>query len=138
MRDIAPLVPVTVTVAGPVTAELEAEKVIFVLPPSVEEGLKTALIPDDNPLATNATAPGNPPIRLMLTVALPVPPLRMESWDCSADREKSGCATTVMVTGRVREIDPDTPVIVIKDEPAAADDEAVKVRLAVVPLEAAG
>jgi hypothetical protein len=54
-----PLVPVTVTVADPVVAVVEAVKV-RVLVPVVEAGLKLAVTPAGKPLAARATVPVKP------------------------------------------------------------------------------
>jgi hypothetical protein len=67
-----PLVPVTVTLAVPTTAELEAVKVTVLLP-VVDAGLKLAVTPAGKPLALRATLPVNPPNGATLTVLLPLP-----------------------------------------------------------------
>ena len=69
----APLAPVTVTLAVPVAAVLEAVKV-RVLVPVVDAGLKFAVTPAGVPVALRATLPVNPPKGATLTVLLPVPP----------------------------------------------------------------
>jgi hypothetical protein len=54
-----PLVPVTVTVAAPKVAVLDAESV-RVLVPVVEAGLNEAVTPLGNPLTVKATLPAKP------------------------------------------------------------------------------
>ncbi len=68
------LVPVTVTVAGPRVAVLEAVKVSVLLLPVVEPGLKAAVTPAGKPLALNVTLPVKPPVRVMLIALVPVLP----------------------------------------------------------------
>jgi hypothetical protein len=68
-----PLVPVTVTVAGPVVAVVEAVKV-RVLVPVVDAGLKLAVTPDGKPLAARATEPVKPFSGLTVMVLLPDAP----------------------------------------------------------------
>lgn len=66
---VEPLVPVTVTVAEPTVAVLDAEKV-SVLPadPVTETGLKLAVTPEGNPLTLSATDPLNPPTEFTVTL----------------------------------------------------------------------
>jgi hypothetical protein len=74
VRTVVPLVPVIVTVAGPVTAVAEALKVTMLLLAVVDKGLKLALTPVGNPLAVNATLPAKPPVRAMAIVLVAVAP----------------------------------------------------------------
>jgi hypothetical protein len=55
-----------VTVAGPSVAVAEAVKVTVLLVPVVEAGLKLAVTPAGKPLAPNATALENPPVRVIV------------------------------------------------------------------------
>jgi hypothetical protein len=71
---VVPLVPVIVTVAGPVTAVADAVKVTTLLLPVADCGLKLALTPVGKPLAVNATVPANPPVRAMAIVLVAVAP----------------------------------------------------------------
>jgi hypothetical protein len=68
-----PLVPVTVTVADPVVAVVEAVKV-RVLVPVVDAGLKLAVTPAGKPLAARATEPVKPFSGLTVMVLLPDAP----------------------------------------------------------------
>src|ERR1700743_2724287 len=68
-----PLTPVTVMVAAPRVAVLDAVKV-SVLVPVVEAGLNAAVTPAGNPLAVRATMPVNPPDGVTVIVLLPVVP----------------------------------------------------------------
>lgn len=71
-----PLVPVMVTVAAPKVAVLEAVSVNTLLVPVVVvvAGLKLAVIPVGKPLAVKVTALANPPVRVMVTVLVPLAP----------------------------------------------------------------
>src|SRR5262245_65958455 len=69
-----PPVPVTVTVAGPTVAALDADKVNELLVPVVEVGLKLAVTPLGNPLALKATPPANPFRRVMVIALIPLAP----------------------------------------------------------------
>ena len=84
-----PLVPVTVTLAVPVAAVLEAVKVT-VLVPVVEAGLKLAVTPAGKPLAARATVPVKPFSGLTVMVLLPDAPWATERLVGFADSEKSG------------------------------------------------
>src|SRR5262252_4715508 len=84
-----PLVPVTVTVADPVVAVVEAVKV-RVLAPVVDAGLKLAVTPAGKPLAVSETLPLKPFSRLTVIVLLPVPPCFTERVAGFAVKEKSG------------------------------------------------
>lgn len=69
--ESVPLVPVTVTVAAPTVAVLEAVNV-SVLVPVVEAGLNAAVTPAGNPDAVKATLPVKPPdgVTVMALVAV--------------------------------------------------------------------
>jgi len=69
---IPPPIPVTVTVAGPVAAVLDAAKVRALLFPVAEAGLKVAVAPVGNPLAPNATLPVKPPVGVIVIVTIPI------------------------------------------------------------------
>ena len=84
-----PLVPVTVTLAVPVAAVLEAAKVT-VLVPVVDAGLKLAVTPVGKPLATRATVPVKPFSGLTVMVLLADAPWATERLAGLADREKFG------------------------------------------------
>ena len=68
-----PLVPVTVTVAVPIVAVVDAVNV-SVLDPVVEIGLNAAVTPADKPLALKATLPVNPPLGVTAIVVVPAAP----------------------------------------------------------------
>jgi hypothetical protein len=92
-----PLVPVTVIVAAPSVAVLDAVKVT-VLVPVVDVGLKLAVTPVGKPLATRATVPVNPLRGVTVIVLLAAtPPWTTETLVGFADKEKSGCVVTVRV-----------------------------------------
>jgi hypothetical protein len=67
-------VPVTVTFAVPVVAAEDADRVNTVLVPVVLVGLKLAVTPDGSVLVVNATEPAKPPVRVMVTVLVPLAP----------------------------------------------------------------
>src|SRR5215467_5441786 len=126
-----PLVPVTVTVAGPVVAVLDAVKV-RVLVPVVEAGLKLAVTPAGKPLAVRATVPAKPLIGVTVIVLLPLAPWATVRLAGLADSEKSGVtlvtvSAIVVVWVRL----PLVPVIVTVAGPAVAVLDAVKVRVLV-------
>lgn len=97
-----PLVPVTVTVAVPAVAVLEAVRVSTLLVPVVVvvAGLKLAVTPEGKPLAVNDTAPAKPLRRVMAIVLVPLAPWFTVRVAGLADREKSGVpdADTVRAT----------------------------------------
>jgi hypothetical protein len=84
-----PLVPVTVTLAAPVAAVLEAVKV-RVLVPVVDAGLKLAVTPAGKPLAASETLPLKPFSGLTVMVLLPDAPWATVRLVGLADSEKSG------------------------------------------------
>lgn len=90
-----PLTPVTVTVAAPRVAVLEAVKVKVLALVVVEAGLKLAVTPAGNPLAVSATAPVNPLSRVTVIALVAVPPWATVA--LVAAREKSGVAVPVTV-----------------------------------------
>jgi len=68
-----PETPVTVTVAGPTVAVLDAVSVkVLVL--VVLAGLKDAVTPAGRPLADKLAAPVNPPMSVRATVLMPLAP----------------------------------------------------------------
>ena len=69
-----PLVPVTVTFVVPVVAVEDADRVSTVLVPVVLVGLNVAVTPDGSALFVNATEPAKPPVRVMVTVLVPLAP----------------------------------------------------------------
>ena len=88
----APLVPVTVTVAGPAVAVLEAARVSVEVVPVVEAASNEAVTPPGKPLAVRATLPANPPLREIAMVLVPFAPRLRVRLDGAADRAKSGLA----------------------------------------------
>jgi hypothetical protein len=69
-----PLVPVIVTVAGPVAAVANAARVTTVLLPLVGVALNEAVTPVGRPLALNATEPAKPPVRAIAMVLVALAP----------------------------------------------------------------
>jgi hypothetical protein len=87
-----PDVPVTVTVAAPTVAVLEAVSVNTLLVPVVVvvAGLKLAVTPAGKPLAVNETAPANPLVRVRVSVLVPLAPRFTVKLVGLAARVKSG------------------------------------------------
>src|SRR5262245_56055089 len=100
VRVRPPPVPVTVIVAAPSAAALDAERVSTPLPPVVDAGLKFANTPLGNPLALKATLPVKPPVLVMAIVLVPLDPRLMARPGGLADREKSGVGTSFTVRPR--------------------------------------
>jgi len=94
---IPPPTPVTVTVAGPVVAVLDAAKVRELEFPVAEAGLKVGVTPAGNPLALNVTLPVNPPVRVIAIETVPLAPWSIARLVGVAASEKSGtgCGLTV-------------------------------------------
>jgi hypothetical protein len=92
-----PLVPVTVTVAAPRVAVLDAVKV-RVLVPVVEAGLNTAVTPAGNPEAVKATLPVKPPLDATVMVLLVVDPRVIEAAAGLAEMVKFGVAGAVTIS----------------------------------------
>jgi hypothetical protein len=74
--ESVPLAPVTVIVAEPAAAVLDAANVSTLLVPVVVvvAGLKLAVTPLGRPLAVNDTAPAKPFKRAMVIVLVPLAP----------------------------------------------------------------
>jgi len=84
---------VTVTVADPVAAELEAARVSVVLLPVAGVGLKLPVTPLGSPLAVKATLPVKPPVRVIVTVLVPLAPWLTVRLVGLAESEKSDGVT---------------------------------------------
>jgi hypothetical protein len=63
-----------VTFVVPVVAVEDADRVSTVLVPVVLDGLKVAVTPDGRVPVVKATEPANPPVRVMVTVLVPLAP----------------------------------------------------------------
>ena len=90
VRVSVPLTPVTVTVVVPRVAVLEAVKVMMLVAPVADAGLNAAVTPAGRPLALKATAPVNPPERVIPIVLVPLAPTATLRLAGLADRVKSG------------------------------------------------
>jgi hypothetical protein len=125
-----PLVPVTVTVLVPVAAVADAVKVNVLAVPVTEAGLKPAVTPAGRALAVRATAPANPPVRVMLIVLAAVAPWVTDTAAGVAASAKSGVATALTVSWIVVVCVsvPLVPVTVTVAGPVVAVADAVKVR----------
>ena len=140
LRVNPPPTPVRVTVAGPVVAVLDAAKVRELAFPVVDVGLKDDVTPVGNPLALNATLPVNPPVRVIVIVAIPLAPRLTVRLVGLAVSEKSGVcgATTVRLIVVERVSPPPVPVMLTGNTPIVAVAEAVKVTVLLVPVVEAG
>lgn len=130
-----PLTPVTVIVAAPSVAVLEAVNV-RVLVVVVEAGLKAAVTPVGNPLALSATLPVNPPEGVTVIVLVPVAPRVTAALVAAKAKLGVWTAVTVRLMVAVCVSVPLTPVTVIVAAPSAAVLDAVKVRVLVPVVEA--
>jgi hypothetical protein len=94
---IPPPTPVTVTVASPVAAVLDAAKVRELEFPVAVAGLKVGVTPAGNPSALNVTPPVNPPVRVIVIETRALAPWSIARVDGVAASEKSGtgCGLTV-------------------------------------------
>lgn len=123
-----PLVPVIVTVAGPVVAVAPAVKV-SVLVPVAGLGLNDAVTPAGKVPVLSVTLPVKPLTGVILTVLVPAPPCVTVAF--VADRLKSGCPGTVRLIVVVWVRLPLTPVTVTLAVPVVAVADAVKVNVLV-------
>ena len=93
VRVSPPPVPLTMSVAAPVVAVLEAVRVTTVLFAVVDVGLKLAVTPAGNPATVKATLLVNPPVRVMVMVSVPLAPRFIARLVGFAESEKSGAFT---------------------------------------------
>jgi len=85
-----PLVPVTVTVAPPSVAVLDAASVnVELVPVFGVVGLNAAVTPLGKPVAAKLTPPVNPPVRAIFTVLIPLAPRLTVRLAGLADKVKS-------------------------------------------------
>src|SRR4051812_17692083 len=89
-----PLVPLTVTVAGPVAA-VPLTSSVRMLVVAVLTGLNVAVTPEGNPDADKLTLPENPLRSLIVIVLVALPPCGAVTLLGEAESEKSGAALTV-------------------------------------------
>jgi hypothetical membrane protein len=99
----------------------------------VVAGLKLAVAPVGRPLTVKATAPANPPVRVMVIVLVPLAPCATDKLVGLAESEKSG-AVTVRLIVVVCVSPPPVPVTVTVAAPKVAVLEAVNVRTLLVPV----
>ena len=92
LRVNPPPTPVIATVAGPVVAALEAVSVNTLLVPVAGFTLKLAVTPAGNPVALRATELVKPPVRVMVTVLVPLAPRLTVRLAGLAESAKSGVA----------------------------------------------
>jgi hypothetical protein len=140
LRLVEPDVPVSVTLAVPSVAELDAVNVaVTELPVVPLDGLNATLTPLGRPLAAKLTAPVKL-VREIARVDAPLAPRATESAAGDAATAKSlvGVFETVSETEVVRVSDPDAAVSVIIAAPSVAELEAENVAVtefAVVALD---
>jgi hypothetical protein len=136
VRVRVPLAPVTVMVAAPSVAVLDAVNV-SVLVVVVDAGLNAAVTPAGSPLALRATLPVNPPEGVTVMVLAPVAP-RVTVAAVPAKAKLGVCtAVTLKLMVVVWVSVPLTPVTVMVAAPMVAVLDAVKVS-ALVPVVDAG
>jgi hypothetical protein len=131
---------VTVIVAAPSVAVLDAVRVRTLLAPVAGFGLKPAVTPVGNPLALNVTPAVNPPVRAMLIVLVPVAPRLIVRLGGLAERVKFGVATsfTVRLIDTLRVRPPPAPVTATVAAPSVAVLDAVRVRMLLPPVAGFG
>src|SRR4030095_15139633 len=136
VRVRPPPVPVTVTVAAPRVAVPEAVNVNTLLVPVAGFEPKLALTPLGNPLALKVTSPVKPPVRVTVTVLVPLAPRLIVRLVGLAVSEKSGVCGwfTVRLIVVVRVRPPPVPVTVTVAAPRVAVPEAVNVNTLLVPV----
>jgi predicted cation transporter len=127
LRVRPPPIPVTITVAGPSVAVLEAVKVSVLLFPVGAPGLNAALTPTGNPLALKVT-PAVKLVRVMLITLLTVPLRATDTLAGMAPRVKfCGGFTVKLIDVICGGSVPLVPVTVTVAGPSVAVLEAVKV-----------
>src|SRR5262245_28334712 len=135
-----PPLPVTVTLAAPSVAVLEAARVKMLLPPVVEGGVKVAVTPAGNPLAVSATRLVNRPLRVTETVLVTLALRLTVTLGAAADSGKSGVTALLYATlfrsERVRP--PPLPVTVTLAAPGVAVLEAARVKMLLPPVVEGG
>src|SRR5262245_22831394 len=131
-----PPVPVTVIVAAPSVAVLDAARVRTLLLPVAGFGLGFAVTPAGNPLALNVTPSVKPPVRVIVIVLVPLAPRLIVRLAGEADSEKSGVGTsfTVRPIGALRVRPPPVPVTVTVTGPSVAVLDADSVRTLLLPV----
>jgi hypothetical protein len=139
VRVRLPLPPVTVTVAEPKVAVIEAASVRVLLPPVVEAGLKLAVTPLGNPLALKATLLVKL-ARLIVIVLAPLDPRFTVRLPGLAETVKSGVTGAVTVRANVveRVSPPPEPLMVTFVVPVAAVLVVAKVNVLLPPVVEAG
>jgi hypothetical protein len=130
VRVRLPPTPVTVTVAEPKAAVLDAASVSVLLPPVVEAGLKLAVTPLGNPLALKATLLVKM-ARLIVIVLAPFAPRFTVRLAGLAESVKSGVVGTVTVRTNVveRVSPPPDPLMVTLAVPVAAVLDVARVNV---------
>jgi hypothetical protein len=124
---------VTLTVAGPIVAVLEAVSVSVLLVPVAGFGLKLAVTPAGNPVALKVTLPVKPPICLIEIALVPLALRLIARLAGLAVIAKSGVGTIRLIVA-VRVRPPPVPVTVTVAEPRAAALDAVRVSVLLPPV----
>jgi hypothetical protein len=107
-------------------------KVTVELPaPVIEAGLKVAVTPLGRPLAATAMAELNPPVTVVVNVAVPFAPLATVTVAGEALTAKAGAAVTVSAIVAVWVVDPLLAFTLMFDVAAAAFDPALRVKVSV-------
>jgi hypothetical protein len=137
VRDNVPEVAVSVTVAAPSVAVLDAVKVaVTELPVVAADGLNATVTPLGNPLAANDTAP----VKFVRLIATDVPALAPRATDTgpaeATVKSLVGVPVTVRPTVVERVSEPDVAVNVMVAAPSVAVAEALKVAVTELPVVA--
>jgi hypothetical protein len=124
-----PEVPVMVTVAAPIVAEVVALSV-RILDPVAGLVPKTAVTPLGRPDAARVTEPVNPPSSVTAIVSVALLPSVTDRVGAEAASVKLGGVLAITVSARVVDAvrEPDVPVMVIVEDPTVAVPLAVSVR----------
>src|SRR5688572_8703056 len=136
---VEPDVAVSVTVAAPRVAVLDAVKVaVTELPVVAAEGLNATVTPEGSPEALMVTAPVKL-VRLMATVDAPLPPRATDNEPGVGATVKSPFMVPVTVSDTVvdRDSEPEVAVRVTVAAPSVAVLDAVKVAVTELPVVAA-
>jgi hypothetical protein len=135
VRDTDPDVAVSVTVAAPSVAVLDAVNVaVTVLPVVAVDGLNATLTPLGSPEAAKFTAP----VKLVRLIATEVLPAAPRATDTAGAAPSVKSLVTVPFTFRITEAafetEPDVPVMVTVDVPRVAVLDAVNVNVVELPV----
>jgi hypothetical protein len=135
-----PPVPLTVIVAPPSVAVLDADRVRTLLFPVAGFWLKLGVTPAGNPLALNVTPAVKPPVRAIAIALVPLAPRLIVRLAGLAERVKSGVWTsfTVRLIAKFFDMPPPVPVTAIEAAPSVAVLDAERVKTLLFPVAGLG